>query len=236
MSSALYQAVPNVLSGPNYLEWAQGMKSYLMAQAMWHVIITSQPAAAADDRKDWDAKNVQAIGILRLHITTSILSAVDTKDTAVAMWKHFQDNYGKPGIPIVYQDFRAAIALTVPSDSNPVPALDKLEAHFQRLETNKFDISEHVKGMMLMSKLPPSMDSTIQVYTSGLTDTATTPTIKLITLAGVRQAIIMHWEQRQGRHALRNNATKIVEPGWGKGPTPGCNSSGRSAYLPGCGC
>ena len=53
MSSALYSAVPNSLTGPNYLEWAQAMQSYLMAQGQWNVIIKSPPAAA-DAKATWD--------------------------------------------------------------------------------------------------------------------------------------------------------------------------------------
>ena len=35
MSSALYNAVTAALTGPNYLEWAQSMQSFLMAQGQW---------------------------------------------------------------------------------------------------------------------------------------------------------------------------------------------------------
>ncbi|TBU38731.1 hypothetical protein BD309DRAFT_971302 [Dichomitus squalens] len=61
-------------------------------------------------------------------------------------------------MPAVYQDFRAAFALSVLADSNPVPNLDKFKAYFQCLETNKFIVANHVKGMMLMAKLPSNMD------------------------------------------------------------------------------
>ena len=75
--------------------------------------------------------------------------------------------------------------------------------------------------MMLMPKLPPTMDVTIQVYTSGLMSDATTTALQKITLAGVRNAIIMHWEQRQGRHQTRgNNNIRKISTVKRKGPDP----------------
>ncbi|KAI0702087.1 hypothetical protein C8Q76DRAFT_595716, partial [Earliella scabrosa] len=116
--------------------------------------------------------------------------------------------------------FRAALSLTIPGDANPIPALDKLDAHFQRLETNKFTVSEHVKGMILMAKLPASMDSMIQVYLSGLKPTQAKTAIETITIADVRQAAILQWEQRQGRHGgQRANANKLSAVRR-KGPDP----------------
>ena len=59
MSSALYSAVPNTLTGPNYLEWAQSMQSYLMAQGQWNVIVESRPAATAtDELKAFSENNI----------------------------------------------------------------------------------------------------------------------------------------------------------------------------------
>ncbi|PIL29343.1 hypothetical protein GSI_09394 [Ganoderma sinense ZZ0214-1] len=93
-------------------------------------------------------------------------------------------------------------ASLLPSDSNPIPAMDKPALHFQTLKTNQFTVAEHIKGMSLLSKLPSAMDPIIQVYTAGLTATQTTPAVQLVTFDE---------EQRQGRHQQkpRDSANKI---------------------------
>ena len=208
MSNALTQNVP-ILVGDNYLEWAPKMKAYLMAQGQWASISTDCPEATdsnGSDIKDWNDNNDRATGNIILRLSSAIHQNLGDVDTAKELWDKLKEEYGKPGIPVVYQDFRAAIGLTIPTDATPIPALDKLQAHFNRLDSNKFDVPEHVKGMMLMSKLPPAMDSIIQVYISGLKPTSDKPAIKQITYAGIRQAVIMHWEQRQGRHGCNTKA------------------------------
>ena len=123
MSSALYNAVTAALTGPNYLEWAQSMQSFLMAQGQWHVIVTSPPAATeADALKAFQADDLRAQGYIRLRIAPTIITAIQTKTSAADMWTHLKDTYGKPGVPVIYQDFRAAVGLTIPADSNPIPA------------------------------------------------------------------------------------------------------------------
>ena len=140
MSNALYNAVTNNLDGPNYLVWVQTMQSYLMSQGQWQVI-TKSPPADADERKVWDDKDLQARGNIRLRLAQSIITAVQSKTTAKDVWDYLKTTYGSPGVPIVYKDFRAAMALSI-------PVLDKLDAYFQRLETNKFSVDEHVKVVL----------------------------------------------------------------------------------------
>ena len=219
MSSALYSAVPNALTGPNYLEWAQAMQSFLMSQGQW-AACTQSPPQDVEEAKEYRKEDVRAQGNLRLRLAPSVVSAIDGKTSAKDIWDQLKDTYGKPGVPIVYQDFRAALALSIPGDSNPIPALDKLEAHFQRLETNKFTVAEHVKGMILMAKLPAAMDSTIQVYIAGLKPSGTKTAIETVTLADVRQAVILQWEQRQGRHGGRQTNANKLSAIKRKGPDP----------------
>lgn len=220
MSSALFNAVSQVLSGPNYLEWAQAMESYLKAQGQWKVFTKTKPTTPAEKVEEWEEADLKAQGNLLLRLAPSINTAVTGKSTAKEIWDYLKDTYGKPGVPIVYQDFRAAMALSIPSDTNPIPALDKLEAHFQRLETNKFSVDEHVKGMILMAKLPAAMDNTVQVYLSGLKPSTGKTAIENISLADVRSAVVLQWEQRQGRHSgQRANANKLSAVKR-KGPDP----------------
>ncbi|PIL36304.1 hypothetical protein GSI_01967 [Ganoderma sinense ZZ0214-1] len=216
MSNGLTSSVP-VLTGPNYLQWAPKMQAFLQTTGRWMQPMTKTcPTLVAtpsnQDKVDaWNEDDTAARGSIRLRVDDSIGTAIDSKTTAKQVWDYLKDTYGKPGIPVVYQDFRAAMGISIPSDSNPIPAMDKLRAHFQTLETNQFTVAEHIKGMILLSKLPSAMDPIIQVYTSGLTATQTTPAVQLVTFDEVRNRVIMYWEQRQGRHQQkpRDSANKI---------------------------
>ncbi|EJF55779.1 hypothetical protein DICSQDRAFT_175526, partial [Dichomitus squalens LYAD-421 SS1] len=144
---------------------------------------------ADDEAKAWLDADLKAQGNISLRLAPSVNSAVSSQTTAKGIWDYLETTYGKPGVPAVYQDFRAALALSIPADSNPVPNLDKFEAYFQRLETNKFVVANHVKGMMLMAKLPSNMDPMIQLYIAGLKPATGKTAIEAITLAGIRQQV-----------------------------------------------
>ncbi|PIL33227.1 hypothetical protein GSI_04677 [Ganoderma sinense ZZ0214-1] len=217
MSNGLTSFVP-VLTGPNYLQWAPKMQAFLQTTGHWMQPMTKTcPTLVAtpsnQDKVDaWNEDDTAARGSIRLRVDDSIGTAIDSKTTAKQVWDYLKDTYGKPGIPVVYQDFRAAMGISIPSDSNPIPAMDKLRTHFQTLETNQFTVAEHIKGMILLSKLPSAIDPIIQVYTSGLTATQTTPAVQLVTFDEVRNRVIMYWEQRQGCHQQkpRDSANKIT--------------------------
>ena len=114
MSNALTQNVP-VLVGDNYLEWAPKMKAYLMAQGQWASISTTCPEATdsnGNDIKDWNDNNDRATGNIILRLSSAIHQNLGDVDTAKELWDKLAEEYGKPGIPVVYQDFRAAIVTT----------------------------------------------------------------------------------------------------------------------------
>ena len=223
MLNTLFNAVKEVLTGPNYLEWADNMEAYLQLNSQWSPMTKTKPSTSsdADKAKSWDDTNTHAMGSIKLCLTPSICTAVAAKTMVKQIWDYLKEMYGKPSIPTIYQDFRAAINLTIPTEANPITVLDQLESHFQQLITNKFDVPQHIQGMMLMSKLPLTMDTTIQVYMSGLTSDATTTALQKITLASVHNAIIMHWEQCQGWHQTRgNNNIRKISTVKRKGPDP----------------
>ncbi|TBU38420.1 hypothetical protein BD309DRAFT_1022876 [Dichomitus squalens] len=140
--------------------------------------------------------------------------------TAKEIWDYLETTYGKPGVPAVYQDFRTPLALSVPADLNPVPNLDKFEVYFLRLGTNKFVVADHIKGMMLMVKLPSNMDPMIQLYIAGFKPATGKTAIEAITLAGIRQQVVLHWEQRQGRQGQSRASANKLSAVKRKGPDP----------------
>ncbi|PIL37759.1 hypothetical protein GSI_01453 [Ganoderma sinense ZZ0214-1] len=130
MSNGLTSFVP-VLTGPNYLQWAPKMQAFLQTTGRWMQPMTKTcPTLVAtpsnQDKADaWNEDDTAARGSIRLRVDDSIGTAIDSKTTAKQVWDYLKDTYGKPGIPVVYQDFRAAMGISIPSDSNPIPAMDK---------------------------------------------------------------------------------------------------------------
>ncbi|EJF55580.1 hypothetical protein DICSQDRAFT_73410, partial [Dichomitus squalens LYAD-421 SS1] len=158
----------------------------------------------------WLDADLKAQGNISLHLAPSVYSALSSQTTAKGIWDYLETTYGKSGVPAIYQDFRAALALTVLADSNPVPNLDKFEAYFHRLETNKFIVADHVKGMMLIAKLSSNMGLMIQLYITGLKPATSKTAIKAITLARIHQQVVLHWEQHQGHQGqLCTSANKL---------------------------
>ena len=222
MSSALSQFVP-VLTGANYPEWVSAMENYLRSQGQWFVIQRSRPGAAAaapaagateeeetaataaqpaetDDPATtaWDEANGRALGNIRLRLTHPIAYKHRKLATASELWEVLEETYGKPGISAIYSEFKAALELTVPSTAHPATMLDKFQAHFERLSQAKVQIPSFAQAMILLSKLPPSMDNIAQLM-NAIDD------VKELKVEIIRRQVILHWEQRNGRKGNTSN-------------------------------
>jgi len=104
---------------------------------------------------------------------------------------HKKDSYGNPGVLNIYTKFKQAIEIKIPDNTDPSLAIDKFATHFGRLAENGVIIGDHLQGMMLLSKLPPSMEAIARLMCQE-------SDIKKITILVVRRAILMGWEQRSG--------------------------------------
>jgi len=122
---------------------------------------------------------------------------------AGSLWDQLKDSYGNPGVLNIYAEFKQAIETKIPNNSDPSLAIDKFAAHFGRLAENGVIIEDHLQGMMLLSKLPPSMDAIAQLMCQE-------NDIKKITILVIRRAILMSWEQRSGtKNQPWQNAQKL---------------------------
>ena len=232
MSSALYTAVPDELNGSNYLEWHDSMQAFLFSTDNWLVIETPRPDApspipalaadgsnrhivesaradaqeASDLRKVWDSKNIQVIGHLRLRTSQTIRTLINTKKTAKEIWDFYETSYGKPGVQAVYSMFKKVLSITVSDNTDPTIALDEMAALYDRLAVNEVSVAEHLKAMILMAKLPSSMESSVLFATAG-------KKITELNVQDLRSAIMMHWDQKsvkkQGSSAGGGNANKL---------------------------
>jgi len=139
----------------------------------------------------WDETNMKALGNIRLCLHHSIAFKFKEVLVAGSLWDQLKDSYGNPRVLNIYAEFKQAIETKIPDNADPSLAIDKFAAHFRRLAENGVIIEDHLQGMMLLSKLPPSMETITQLMCQE-------NDIKKITILVVRRAILMGWEQRSG--------------------------------------
>jgi len=146
---------------------------------------------------------MKALGNIRLRLHHSISFKYKEVLVAGTLWEKLKDSYGNPGILSIYAEFKQAIETKIPDNADPSLTIDKLAAHFGRLAENGVVIEDHLQGMMLLSKLSPSMEAIAQLMCQE-------HDIKKITILVVRRAILMGWEQRSGAKGQpRQNAQKL---------------------------
>ncbi|EIN12460.1 hypothetical protein PUNSTDRAFT_130720 [Punctularia strigosozonata HHB-11173 SS5] len=142
MSSALYQIAE--LTGANYQHWASDMQNYLMAHSHWTAIVNPRPTLSAtpsaqqlSDEKAWVDHDMQAMGCINLRLSMSIRSNTSDLTTAAAIWQRLKKDYGSLALGNVYHEFSALLATNIPGNSHPAPALNKMQAHWDRLKEVK---------------------------------------------------------------------------------------------------
>lgn len=65
----------------------------------------------------------------------------------------------------VYTQFKSALNLTLPSDSDSTPALDKLYKHFEQLDSFNDNLSDALEVMLVVVKAPGYASSVTQTIT-----------------------------------------------------------------------
>ncbi|KAF9225102.1 hypothetical protein BS17DRAFT_650001, partial [Gyrodon lividus] len=86
-------------------------------------------------------------------------SKVLSKTTASSIWSSLKEEYGTPGVATTYAEFKAMLDTPIPSHEHPTPAFSKINAHFVWLAEADFEISPKVQAIILLTKLPSSMDT-----------------------------------------------------------------------------
>jgi len=89
--------------------------------------------------------------MLRLH--NVIAEKFYTEEHASSIWEALEKEYGKPGITAIYQEFTGSLTTVIPDNSDPSFALEKIISHFTRMSTAKCVLPEHLKGMIIISKM-----------------------------------------------------------------------------------
>jgi hypothetical protein len=185
MTSQLTSLVP-ILDGTNYQEWSAKMTSFLMSQKQWKTIrgVSGYPPGTGPDPKtkgktiiteqslydDWKDLKEQALGNIRLRLHFNIGYQFNEADDPKVLWEELKTRYGTPGITSAFVHFKAIMDTTIPPNADPNPAMDKIMSHDAQLRQMKWAIPEPILGMILLSKAPTTMESMVQLISTGLID------------------------------------------------------------------
>ena len=172
MSSQLTNLVP-IFDGTNYQQWTAAMQSFLMLQGQWKCIKDGAdvPAEVKVEGSVTNAADIasyledaeKVIGNIRLRLHHTIGYQFNSEENPAALWQTLKKKYGVPGISGTFKEFKGIMDTQIPNNSNPSPAIDKIMAHHTRLTEMKWDLPKKVLSMMLLSKAPPSMETTVQM-------------------------------------------------------------------------
>jgi len=120
--------VPKVRGTDNYREWAVYAKAILMENDCYHVI--TEPVLHPEESDDatiaqglhgvraWDSDNTTAITLLKHTCTSQIASQISEHPTALKIWNHLLDTYGKTTFDRVYSTWRAFAEFRIRNRNN----------------------------------------------------------------------------------------------------------------------
>lgn len=212
MSSLDIDRYVSILNGGgNYATWALNMEAFLMTQTLNHVLTDAAPVTVGqtpttDELKaitDFKANDERARGFILLRVSAAIGYRVRKKGHAKAIWDYLKNKYGQSGITAVYSEFKKALSLPIPIDINPIDMLDEFQVHFHRLADEDCKFPNYLSAMILLAKLPPSMQHIAQSFTN-------IANVKDLDLADVCRSIVFHWELHAGHKAVKDGmASKL---------------------------
>ena len=164
MSSTLDKMVL-VFTGSNWQQWHTTMQAYLRAQGQWFIFSTAHPA---DETESWDKHNEKALSNITLHVSPSIQVTIAHLSMVKEVWEHLKGNYSAPSIGNAYAELHRLLSTTIPAGSHPAPAITKMLSHFTYLKDTGFEFPVNVQAMIILCKLPPTMEVVAQILSQTL--------------------------------------------------------------------
>ena len=149
-----------VFTSSNWQQWHTAMQAYLRAQGQWFVFGTAHPT---DKTESWDKHNEKALSNITLRISPSIQVTIAHLTTVKEVWEHLKENYGTPSIRNAYAKLSQLLSMTIPTGSHPAPAITKMLSHFTYLKDAGFEFPANVQVMIILCKLPPTMEVVAQI-------------------------------------------------------------------------
>ena len=162
-----------VLTGVNYMSWRLAMKAYLQSTGHTWVMEIAKPDHIDSKSTDaqvahyirWTKANDLIVGSVNMHLSDALCQCFESKALAAELLKALDKEFVTVGITAAYVLFKELLDLCIPDSSHPSPAFSKAETLFTQLKAAGYEFNEKCQAMMLLAKLPPSMDIIAQMFT-----------------------------------------------------------------------
>jgi len=161
-ASSFVSHVPT-LKGPNYLQWAPLVTSYLRTIGAWWAITTDEPAVESDDSgkvtnqswiDSWHDANDKCLGTFTMTIDPNLIHSFKDNENASDTWKALKEKFSTPSTASKYLEFKAMYDTTIPEDSHPQAAFTKIRRHLDLLQDYQCDVPATLQSLLVLVKLP----------------------------------------------------------------------------------
>ena len=109
-----------------------------------------------------------------MHFSDALCQHFEGKVLAAELLKALDKEFSTVGIAVAYALFKELLDLHIPDLSHPSPAFSKAEMLFAHLKSAGYEFNDKCQVMMLLTKLPLSMDIVAQMFTK-VKDTSSKP-------------------------------------------------------------
>ena len=113
----------------------------------------------------WMKANDSIIGSVNMHLSDALHQCFKGKALAAELLKALDEEFTSVGIAAAYALFKELPDLCIPDSSHPLPAFSKVETLFVHLKSAGFAFNDKCQAIMLLAKLPPSMNVIAQMFT-----------------------------------------------------------------------
>ena len=111
----------------------------------------------------WTKANLTIISSIKLQLSESLKAKYQSKDVAKDLIKALKDEYSTPRISSTFTLFKELLSTHIAWSSYPVPSLNKVITLFSHLDAAGYKFPANIQAMLLLAKLPPSMDVIMQM-------------------------------------------------------------------------
>ena len=115
------------------------------------------------NHKDWDKNTKKVLGNITLHLAPLIQVAVADLDTVKEVWDYLKKNFDALSISSAYTELSKLLLTTIPTGSHPAPVITEMLSHFTSLKDAGLDFPAPVQTMIILCKLPPTMEVVAQI-------------------------------------------------------------------------
>ena len=160
----------------------------------------------------WTKANDSIIRSVNLHLSDALHQHYEGKVLAVELLKALDEEFASVGIAAVYVLFKELLKLHIPDSFHPSPAFSKAEMLFACLKSAGFEFNDKCQAMMLLAKLPPSMDNVAQMFTQAKDSSGKA---KDPSVTEISKAAVLSWDQchltRKGKQSAQANKISAIK-------------------------